>query len=152
MKNSQIDVLKKRTCDAEKDAGFTLVELLVVLAIIGLVSAFAVPQVLRYLDTAKEDAARVQIRNLEAALELYYIDNLTYPDDEQGIAALAVQPVGESRWNGPYLKGADNLKDPWGHPYLYGVDDDTGEINISSLGRDGKVGGDGKDADIVNQE
>ncbi len=151
MMHSKIDELRKRPSIAS-DAGFTLVELLVVLAIIGLVSAFAVPQVLRYLDTAKEDAARVQIRNLEAALELYYIDNLKYPDDEQGIAALAVQPVGESRWNGPYLKGADRLEDPWGNAYVYGVDEDSGEIRISSLGRDGKVGGDGQDADIVSQE
>ncbi len=134
------------------DAGFTMVELLVVLAIIGLVSSFAVPQVLRYLGSAKEDAAKVQIRNLEAALELYYIDNLKYPDPDQGIAALALQPVGEGRWNGPYLKGADKLEDPWGNAYTYDIDDKTGEILISSLGRDGKAGGDGEDADIVNRE
>ena len=137
---------------AERDGGFTMVELLVVLAIIGLVSAFAVPQVLRYLDSAKEDAARVQIRNIEAALELYYIDNLVYPNEEQGIPALSVQPVGASRWNGPYLKGADRLEDPWGNAYVYGVDEETGNILISSLGRDGKVGGEGEDADITSQE
>lgn len=131
-------------------AGFTMVELLVVLAIIGMISAFAVPQVLRYLSSARVDAAKVQIRNLEAALELYYIDNLKYPDREFGIRALAAQPAGETRWNGPYLKGADRLQDPWGNAYTYDLDEKTGDVIISSLGRDGEEGGEGLDADIVN--
>ena len=97
------------------EAGFTMVELLVVLAIIGLIATFAVPQVLRYLGSSRSDAARIQISNIESAMELYFIDNLQYPDTEQGIAALAIRPGESARWNGPYLKGADTLKDPWGN-------------------------------------
>ncbi len=140
------------SCRCSGHAGFTMVELLVVLAIIGLITSFAVPQVLRYLGSARADTAKVQISNIEAALELYYIDNLQYPDADQGIAALAVQPAGETRWNGPYLKKADALKDPWGNSYAYTIDDNTGAVIVSSLGRDGKIGGDGLDADISNTD
>ena len=132
------------------EAGFTMVELLVVLAIIGLIATFAVPQVLRYLGSSRVDAARIQISNIESAMELYFIDNLQYPDTEQGIAALAVRPGEGARWNGPYLRGADTLKDPWGNAYAYRFDDQNGGMVISSLGRDGKVGGEGEDADITN--
>ena len=134
------------------EAGFTMVELLVVLAIIGLIASFAVPQVLRYLVSARTDAARIQIRNIESAMELYYIDNLRYPDTQLGIAALSDRPDDQQRWNGPYLKDAEKLTDPWGNPYTYKLDEDKGEIVISSLGRDGKVGGEGEDADISNSE
>ncbi|MDA4848834.1 type II secretion system major pseudopilin GspG [Hoeflea poritis] len=134
------------------EAGFTMVELLVVLAIIGLIASFAVPQVLRYLGSARTDAARIQISNIESAMELYYIDNLRYPDTEPGIAALSVRPDDQQRWNGPYLKDADKLRDPWGNPYTYKLDEEKGNFVISSLGRDGKVGGEGEDADISNFE
>lgn len=133
-------------------AGFTMVELLVVLAIIGLITSFAVPQVLRYLGSARVDTARVQISNIEAALELYYIDNLGYPDTDQGIASLSVKPTDAIRWNGPYLKQADKLQDPWGNPYTYRLDDKSSAFIISSLGRDGKTGGEGLDADISNSD
>ncbi len=133
-------------------AGFTMVELLVVLAIIGLIASFAVPQVLRYLGSARSDAARIQISNIESAMELYYIDNLKYPESEQGISALSERPGDEARWNGPYLKDADRLQDPWGNAYTYRLDDENGEVVISSLGRDGKIGGEGEDADISNTQ
>lgn len=129
--------------------GFTLVELLVVLAIIALVATLAAPQVLRYLGSARSDAAQAQIRNIESALELFYIDNLRYPTSEEGLAALSEAPVElQPRWNGPYLKNADVLKDPWGKPYIYGYADNA--VTIMSYGRDGKKDGTGEDADITN--
>ncbi len=129
-----------------------MVELLVVLAIIGLIATFAVPQVLRYLGSSRTDAARIQISSIESAFELYFIDNLQYPDTEQGIDALAIRPGESARWNGPYLKGANKLKDPWGNAYTYALDDQNGGVVISSLGRDGQVGGEGEDADISNTQ
>lgn len=129
--------------------GFTLVELLVVLAIIALVATLAAPQVLRYLGSARSDAAVAQIRNIESALELFYIDNLRYPTNEEGLAVLSEPtPDLQARWNGPYLKNVETLKDPWGRAYIYEFADD--KMTIISYGRDGKPDGTGEDGDISN--
>lgn len=127
---------------------FTMVELLVVLAIIALVTTIAAPQVLRYLGTAKADTAQAQIRSISSAMELYYLDIGAYPSDEEGIAALAVAPATATGWNGPYLKGAEKLADPWGSAYVYKTNGDT--FSLGSLGRDSKVGGTGLDHDLAN--
>lgn len=132
-------------------AGFTMVELLVVLAIIGLIASIAVPQVLQYLERAREDTARVQIGNIQSAFELYYIDNLGYPDPEYGISALATAPPDATRWNGPYLKNADKLLDPWGNFYTYALDEKNNQVIITSLGSDGRVGGEGSAMDISTE-
>ncbi len=132
------------------EAGFTLVELLVVLAIIALIATLAAPQVLKYLGSARTSASKAQIRNLESAMELYYLDNSRYPSDEEGLGALVAAPQGATRWNGPYLKGSTGLKDPWGRPYLYALKQDGSGISIKSLGRDGKPDGTGEDQDIGN--
>jgi general secretion pathway protein G len=139
---------RRRTNRRRRQAGFTMVELLVVLAIIGLIASIAVPQVLQYLERAREDTARVQIGNIESAFELYYIDNLGYPEAEYGISALAVAPPDAPRWNGPYLKNADKLTDPWGNAYAYELDEQNRQVIITSLGSDGKVGGEGSAKDI----
>lgn len=136
--------------EKEREAGFTLVELLVVLAIIALIATLVAPQVLRYLGSARTNAAKAQIHNLESALELYYVDNAKYPTAGEGLSALVTAPAGESRWNGPYLKGSSGLNDPWGHPYVYELKADANGVTIRTLGRDGKPDGSGEDQDVSN--
>ncbi|MEO1702974.1 MAG: type II secretion system major pseudopilin GspG [Pseudomonadota bacterium] len=132
------------------EAGFTLVELLVVIGIIVLIASLAAPQVLRYLGSARSDAAQAQISNLESALELFFIDNLRFPTNDEGLSALSTPSVElQSTWNGPYLRGADALVDPWGRPYRYATE--GSDFVISSLGRDGQEGGSGEDADVTNR-
>jgi general secretion pathway protein G len=140
--------LKRR--DDKGDSGFTLVELLVVLAIIALVATLAAPQVLRYLGAARTNAAKAQIRNIESALELYYIDNARYPSADDGLSALVSAPQGSTGWNGPYLKGTSGLNDPWGKPYLYEVSAEGSAVKIHTFGRDGKRDGAGEDQDVTN--
>lgn len=129
--------------------GFTLVELLVVLAIIGLIAALATPQVLRYLESAKVDTTKAQIKNFESALELYYIDTGHYPTTEEGLAALATRPTNAATWNGPYIKNAGVFADPWNSPYQYRSPAEEKPFQILSFGRDRKMGGTGQDADLA---
>lgn len=140
----------KREDDLGGDAGFTLVELLVVLAIIVLLAGIVAPQVLRYLGSARSEAATAQIRNIESALELFYIDNHRYPTTEEGLVALS-EPTPElaGRWNGPYLRNAEAMRDPWGQPYIYRSDAEG--VQIVTLGRDGVADGTGEDRDISNR-
>lgn len=128
--------------------GFSLVELLVVLAIMGLLVGLVAPRVLRYLDGAKVESAKAQVHNIESALELYYIDNGRYPTTEEGLSALEVAPTSAASWNGPYLKGGEALRDPWGHPYAYRGPEKGDGFSVHSLGKDGKEGGNGDDSDI----
>lgn len=130
------------------EGGFTLVELLVVLAIISLIAALATPNVLGYLDSTKVNTTKTQIRNLESALELYYLDNGSYPSSEIGLSAL-IRAVPEAPgWNGPYIKGGNTLNDGWGHPFAYELSVGASRASVRSLGRDGKEGGEGLDADL----
>lgn len=132
----------------EHEAGFSLVELLVVLAIIALTTAIVAPRVLGYLGSARIDSAKVQVKNLESALELYFLDSGHYPKQEEGLAALSTRPADSVVWNGPYLKNAGDLKDPWGHLYQYQAPEGEVSFAVFSLGRDGKKGGEGEDSDI----
>lgn len=133
---------------ASAQKGFTLIELMVVLVIIGVLAALIVPNVLDRAEDARITAARTDVNNLMQAMKLYKLDNQRFPSSEQGLDALVAKPsVGASppNWK-PYL---DKLpQDPWGSPYQYSNPGVKGAIDIYSLGPDGKVGGEGKDADI----
>ena len=128
--------------------GFTLIELMVVLVIIGVLAALIVPNVLDRADDARVTAAKTDIANINQALKLYRLDNQRYPTAEQGLQALVVKPTtgpAPQNWK-PYLEKLPN--DPWGNPYQYLNPGVKGPIDIMSLGGGGKAGGEGKDADI----
>lgn len=101
------------------EAGYTLMELLVVLAILGLLAAVATPMVLHYLDSAKVSTAKTEVSNLSAGLDLFKYDVGRYPTSQEGLEALVSAPEGVENWNGPYVKKTTKLSDPWGHPYNY---------------------------------
>lgn len=133
-----------------KPNGYTLVELLVVLAILGLLVALAAPRVIKYLGSAKSDTAKIQIEKLAGVLDLYRLELGRYPTDEEGLAALVEKPAQADGWNGPYLKNRDSLTDPWGKPYVYKSPGEHGEYDLYTLGADGKEGGEGEDKDVAN--
>ena len=132
--------------------GFTLLELLVVLAILGLLIGLVAPAVLRQLGSAKEKTAHLSIERLESVLDMYKLDVGTYPTTDQGLEALLVRPDGVQHWSGPYLKGEKVPEDPWGHPFLYRMPSQRPghDYDLFSLGPTGKPGGTGSDAEIVN--
>jgi general secretion pathway protein G len=132
------------------DRGFTLVEILVVITIIGLIMGLIGPRVLNYLTESKAKAARIQIESLASALDLYFLDNGRYPNSAEGINALVQRPPSAQAWNGPYLKGGVVPVDPWGKPYLYRSPGQHGAYDLSSYGADGQEGGTGAAADVTN--
>ncbi len=139
-----------------RKAGFTLIELMVVMVIIGLLAALVAPRLMRRADEARVTEAKIQIKNLETALRLYKTDNGVYPSTEQGLEALISPPsVGQIPVNyrdGGYLEKKTLPSDPWGNRYLYVSPGQQGEYDIISLGADGQEGGSGYEADIINWE
>lgn len=129
--------------------GFTLLELMVVMVIIGLLAAYVAPRYFSQVGKSETKLARAQIDALEKALEQYRADTGRFPTTEQGLAALMTRPGNETRWDGPYLKRGLPA-DPWGRAYLYKQPGEHGELDIWSLGRDGQVGGSGDAADVSN--
>ena len=134
------------------DAGFTILELLVVLGIIALIAALVGPQAISWFARAKTDQATAQIRNVESAIELFYLDTGRYPTSEQNLAALLKAPDGVVNWNGPYLRRDSGVVDPWGRQFIYVFPGKNAVYDLSSLGRDGREGGSGEDRDISNSQ
>lgn len=131
-------------------AGFTLLELLVVLAVLGLLAAIVGPQVLRYLSSSKTQTAQVQSKNVAAALNLFKLDAGRFPTQQEGLSSLVKAPTTMPDWNGPYLPDQSALTDPWGRPYLMRSPGEHGEIDVYSLGSDGAPGGSGEARDVGN--
>ena len=134
---------------AGRAAGFTLLELLVVMVIIGLLAGYVGPKFFGQIGKSEVKAARAQIDGLSKALDQYRIEVGRYPSTEQGLAALVTKPGEEPRWGGPYLSKAVP-KDPWRNDYQYRSPGEHGDYDLFSLGRDGRPGGEGEDADLTN--
>lgn len=144
MKHRQLQLQHKRFLH-----GFTLLELLVVMVIIGLLAAYVGPKYFSQVGKSEIKMAQAQIDALEKALHQYRLDMGSYPSTEQGLAALMTPPGNEPRWQGPYLSKAPP-PDPWGRPYVYKYPGEHTEFDLFSLGRDGQPGGEGEAADITN--
>ena len=129
-------------------AGFTLMEMLVVLVVIALIASVAIPQVMRMLESAKTKAARIQLETVSQALNVYKLDNDAYPTAQQGLRALVDAPEGVDSWTGPYLRRAQQLRDPWGHPLQYALPASGKGFVVKTLGADGIAGGSGEDKDV----
>jgi general secretion pathway protein G len=132
--------------------GFTLVELLVVLAILGLLAGLVGPQVMKFLGSSKTKTAKLQIEDLAATLDLYRLELGRYPTSSEGLEALVKDPGNIPNWNGPYLKKSQVPKDPWGNDYQYRAPGEHGPFDLVSLGADGQEGGDGENQDITSWE
>jgi general secretion pathway protein G len=126
------------------------VELLVVLIILGLIAAFAAPQVIKYVGGAKSDSAKIQVERLSSVLDLYRLQVGRYPSDDEGLDALMEAPADAPNWDGPYLKKADSLIDPWGRQYLYRFPGEHGEFDLYTLGADDQEGGEGENRDLTS--
>lgn len=133
------------------ERGFTLLELLVVLVVLGLLAGLVAPKYFSQLGKSEVKAARAQVEGLVKALDLYRLDTGHYPSTEQGLAALVTRPGNETKWGGPYLQKAVP-QDPWGRSYAYAAPGEHGEYDLFSLGKDGQPGGDGENADITSWE
>ena len=143
--------MKQPASRRTRGAGFTLLELLVVIVIIGLLAAYVGPKYFSQLGKSEVTIAKAQIESFEKALDTYRLDVGRYPTTEEGMAALMTAPASATaKWNGPYLKKAIP-QDPWGHAYQYRAPGARAEYEIMSTGKDGQPGGTGEDADIVSQ-
>jgi general secretion pathway protein G len=129
--------------------GFTLLELLVVMVIIGLLAGYVGPKLFAQIGKSEVKVARAQIEALGKALDQYRLDLGRYPSTDEGLAALNNKPAGDARWSGPYL-GKAVPRDPWGHDYAYRAPGEHGDYDLLSWGRDGRPGGSGEDADLVS--
>jgi general secretion pathway protein G len=128
--------------------GLTLLEMLVVLALIALVIGLGAPRLIESFGRAKSQAAEAALASVKGAVQLFYIDTGRYPTEAEGLAALMAAPAGVAGWRGPYVDGDEDLTDPWKRPFLYRSPGATAPFELSSLGRDGQPGGTGEDSDI----
>jgi len=128
--------------------GLTLLEVLVVLSIMAAVTLVVGPRVLKYVGKAKAETGAVQLANISSALELYFLETGQYPSSSMGLRALIEKPSGVNNWDGPYLKKANGIIDPWEREFIYRYPGNHGEFDVFSLGADNTVGGDGDNSDI----
>ena len=131
-------------------AGFTLVEMLVVLVIIGLIMGLVGPRVLSYLSDSRVKAARLQIESFSNSLDLFYVDSGRYPTTQEGLVALLERPSDADRWSGPYLGSNSVPNDPWGTPYVYRSPGAHGAYDLMSYGSKGREGGESSESEIAN--
>lgn len=141
--------MRSRSTHENEQRGFTLLELLVVMVIIGLLAGIVAPQYFAQLGKSNAKIAKAQIESFGQALDQFRLDVGQYPTTEQGLAALRVAPQNLPRWQGPYLK-RDVPNDPWGRAYQYRAPGQHGDYDLSSLGLDGQPGGEGEAADVVS--
>jgi general secretion pathway protein G len=147
---TQIGSPRRQYSRVRGQRGFTLVEMLVVITIIGLIMSLVGPRVLNYLGESKVKAAHIQIQSFSSAMDLFYLDTGRYPSTAEGLVALAKPIPGVTSWNGPYLKGGGVPNDPWGRAYVYRSPGERSPYEIKSYGSDGQEGGTGTAADISN--
>lgn len=150
---------KQRKWDKQikSEKGFTLIELMIVVVIVGILATLLIPKIMERPEEARRIKAKADIKTIESALKLYKLDNGAYPSTEQGLEALITKPETSpvpNKWReGGYIEGKEVPKDPWGNPFYYtSPGTDGGEYNINSYGADGEPGGSGKDADISSAE
>jgi general secretion pathway protein G len=134
---------------SHRQTGFTLLELLVVLVVLGLLAGIVAPKYFSQLGRSQTKVARAQIEGLSKALDLYRLEVGHYPSSEQGLQALVAAPPEEARWTGPYLQKAVP-QDPWGRNYVYRYPGENSEYDLLSMGKDGQPGGEGEDAEVTN--
>lgn len=134
-----------------KHSGFTMMELLIVLVIIGLLAALVGPALYQRIAPAKESVARAQIENFMTALDSYFVDTGRFPSAQQGLQALRLRPENEAHWQGPYLK-KELPTDPWGNPFVYRSPGRNGGYELLSLGADGREGGEADNRDVTSWE
>jgi general secretion pathway protein G len=139
-----------RRTGSNRNAGFTLLELLVTLTILALLAAIVAPQVLKYIQSSRVQTAKLQVENISAALDLFHVDLARYPTEQEGLQALVTPPDNLPKWRGPYLKKASALNDPWGVAYHYRAPGQHGEADVFSYGGGRTDGGADENADINN--
>jgi general secretion pathway protein G len=133
-----------------REAGMTLLELLVVITVLGLLTAAVGTVALNYLGRAKTETTQLRINQVEEGLDLFRLDSGRYPTDAEGLQALVQAPANAEKWQGPYLKKPEAIEDAWGNPFLYASPGQHGEVDIYSLGADQADGGDGEDQDVTS--
>jgi general secretion pathway protein G len=147
-----IEMRKKLKLELLKRGGFTLLELLIVMIIIGLLAALIGPKMIGRVGESRQTVAKQQIEGFSSAMEMYKLDTTKYPTQEQGLEALVTEPQGIANWKGPYLKKKFIPKDPWGNNYVYTYPGEHGDYDIVSYGADGNSGGDGEAKDVASWE